>query len=58
MPTLAEERTASRHGWAQALAAVLAALAAMFLTAGLGLWAAGAGDLPDGAFPGSSRPPS
>ncbi|MFI1354688.1 streptophobe family protein [Streptomyces sp. NPDC020898] len=51
VPTLAEERTASRHGWVQALAAVLAALAAMVLTAGLGLWAAGAGDLPDGAFP-------
>lgn len=51
MPVLAEERTASRHGWAQALAAVLAALGAMVLAAGLGLWAAGAGDLPDGAFP-------
>lgn len=51
MPTLDEERTVSRHGWVQALAAVLTGLAAMVLTAGLGLWAAGAGDLPDGAFP-------
>ncbi|MFF4258304.1 streptophobe family protein [Streptomyces sp. NPDC001663] len=41
----------SRHGWVQALAAVLAALVAMGVVAGLGLWAAGAGDLPDGAFP-------
>ncbi|GAQ73559.1 hypothetical protein T45_05317 [Streptomyces turgidiscabies] len=51
MPTLAGERTVSRHGWVQALAAVLTALASMVLVAGLGLWAAGAGDLPDGAFP-------
>ncbi|MGY1503287.1 streptophobe family protein [Streptomyces sp. QTS52] len=51
VPVLAEERTVSRHGWAQALAAVLTGLGAMVLTAGLGLWAAGAGDLPDGAFP-------
>lgn len=51
MPVLAEERIVSRHGWVQALAAVLAGLGAMVLTAGLGLWAAGAGDLPDGAFP-------
>lgn len=35
----------------QALAAVLAALIAMGVVAALGLWAAGAGDLPDGAFP-------
>ncbi|MDX3452212.1 streptophobe family protein [Streptomyces sp. ME02-8801-2C] len=51
VPALAEERAVSRHGWAQALAAVLTGLASMVLTAGLGLWAAGAGDLPDGAFP-------
>lgn len=51
MPTLSEERTPSRHGWVQALAAVLTGLGAMVLVAGLGLWAAGAGDLPDGAFP-------
>lgn len=42
---------AARHGWVQALAAVLAALIAMGVVAALGLWAAGAGDLPDGAFP-------
>jgi hypothetical protein len=41
----------ARHGWVQALAAVLAALAAMGVVAALGLWAAGAGDLPQGAFP-------
>lgn len=51
MPTLAEGRTVSRHGWVQAMAAVLTGLGAMVLVAGLGLWAAGAGDLPDGAFP-------
>ncbi|WP_371657559.1 streptophobe family protein [Streptomyces sp. NBC_00280] len=51
VPVLAEERTVSRHGWVQALAAVLTGLGAMVLTAGLGLWAAGAGDLPNGAFP-------
>ncbi|MDX2541523.1 streptophobe family protein [Streptomyces sp. WI04-05B] len=33
------------------MAAVLTGLGAMVLVAGLGLWAAGAGDLPDGAFP-------
>ncbi|MDW4903995.1 streptophobe family protein [Streptomyces sp. ADMS] len=51
VPVLARERPVSRHGWVQALAAVLAGLGAMVLAAGLGLWAAGAGDLPDGAFP-------
>ncbi|MER5562103.1 streptophobe family protein [Streptomyces sp. NPDC002506] len=39
------------HGWPQALVAVLASLLAMAVVAGLGLWAAGAADLPDGAFP-------
>ncbi len=33
------------------MATVLAGLAVMALTAALGLWAAGAADLPDGAFP-------
>lgn len=51
MPVVAEEWTVSRHGWVQALAAVLNGLGAMVLAAGLGLWAAGAGGLPDGAFP-------
>lgn len=41
----------SRHGWAQALATVLGTLAAMGAVAALGLWAAGAADLPGGAFP-------
>lgn len=39
------------RAWLDALAAVLAALAAMVVTAALGLWAAGAADLPGGAFP-------
>ncbi|MBW5422634.1 hypothetical protein GKQ77_13855 [Streptomyces sp. BG9H] len=39
------------HGWPHAFAAVLASLAAMAVVAGLGLWAAGAADLPGGAFP-------
>lgn len=42
---------AARHGWAQALVAVLCGLAAMGVVASLGLWAAGAADLPGGAFP-------
>ncbi|MGW2121551.1 streptophobe family protein [Streptomyces sp. NPDC001758] len=40
-----------RHGWAQALVTVLGALAAMGAVAALGLWAAGATDLPGDAFP-------
>ncbi|MFJ5042519.1 streptophobe family protein [Streptomyces parvulus] len=44
-------RAAARHGWVQALGTVLAALAAMGVVAALGLWAAGAADLPDNAFP-------
>lgn len=39
------------HGWIHALIAVLAALVAMAVVAALGLWAAGAADLPGGAFP-------
>ncbi|MBC9727930.1 streptophobe family protein [Streptomyces sp. TRM68367] len=45
------DQAVARHGWVQALGAVLAGLAAMVLVAALGLWAAGAADLPDGAFP-------
>ncbi len=41
----------ARHGWVQALATVLAALISMLVVAALGLWAAGAADLPGGAFP-------
>ncbi|MFD4137699.1 streptophobe family protein [Streptomyces sp. NPDC058572] len=38
------------HGWLQALLAVLAAVVAMAVPAALGLWAAGAAELPEGAF--------
>ncbi|GGX36867.1 streptophobe family protein [Streptomyces lomondensis] len=44
------ERAVARHGWAHALATVLGGLLAMAVVAALGLWAAGAADLPDGAF--------
>ncbi|POX51294.1 hypothetical protein C3489_20135 [Streptomyces sp. Ru71] len=40
----------ARHGWIQALATVLSGLVAMVVTAALGLWAAGAADLPQGGF--------
>ncbi|MBT2411407.1 hypothetical protein J7I94_12630 [Streptomyces sp. ISL-12] len=43
-------RTPSDHGWTAALGTVLAGLAVPFAVAALGLWAAGAADLPDGAF--------
>ncbi|MFD3497503.1 streptophobe family protein [Streptomyces sp. NPDC058676] len=46
-----DQAVVARHGWVQAVAAVLAALIAMAVVAGLGLWAAGAADLPDNAFP-------
>ncbi|MFI1507686.1 streptophobe family protein [Streptomyces sp. NPDC020597] len=39
------------HGWVRAVVTALAGLIAMGVTAALGLWAAGAGDLPEGAFP-------
>ncbi|THA75526.1 hypothetical protein E6R60_15690 [Streptomyces sp. A0642] len=39
------------HGWADALLTVLAGLLVMSLTAALGLWAAGAAELPGGSFP-------
>ncbi|MFH0521549.1 streptophobe family protein [Streptomyces sp. M41] len=42
---------AARHGWIQAVGAVLAALVSMGVVAALGLWAAGATGLPDNAFP-------
>ncbi|MPY56270.1 streptophobe family protein [Streptomyces spongiae] len=44
-------RGAARHGWAQAVVTVLAGLVAMTVVAALGLWAAGATDLPDNAYP-------
>ncbi|MCI3242372.1 streptophobe family protein [Streptomyces spinosisporus] len=49
-PRTASTPVVARHGWVQALLAVLAALVAMSVVAALGLLAAGAGDLPDGAF--------
>ncbi|MEU6806721.1 streptophobe family protein [Streptomyces neyagawaensis] len=50
-PRTVPERATARHGWLQALGTVLAALVVMVVVAALGLWAAGATDLPDGAFP-------
>ncbi|MEU9350361.1 streptophobe family protein [Streptomyces griseoloalbus] len=44
-------RPVARHGWAQALVTVLGGLIAMGVVAVLGLWAAGAADLPGGSFP-------
>ncbi|GGM07669.1 hypothetical protein GCM10010129_59440 [Streptomyces fumigatiscleroticus] len=41
----------ARHGWVEALVTVVAALVVMGVVAALGLWAAGAGNLPDGALP-------
>ncbi|MFG2300581.1 streptophobe family protein [Actinacidiphila glaucinigra] len=38
------------HGWLHALAAVLAGYAVMMVVAALGLWLAGASELPQGAF--------
>lgn len=49
-PSTPGEATRPAHGWPQALAAVLAAFVMMAVTAALGLWAAGATDLPDGGF--------
>ncbi|MDT9699068.1 streptophobe family protein [Streptomyces sp. P17] len=45
------DQAVARHGWPQALLAVLAGLVAMGIVAALGLWAAGATGLPDNAFP-------
>lgn len=50
-PEAPPERAVARHGWAQALVTVLAGLIVMSVVAALGLWAAGATDLPDNAFP-------
>lgn len=49
-PVTADAPPAARHGWLRALLTVLSGLAAMFVLAALGLWAAGASHLPDGAF--------
>ncbi|MEU9187174.1 streptophobe family protein [Streptomyces sp. NPDC048484] len=47
----APDQVVARHGWVQALTTVLAGLIAMIVVSALGLWAAGAADLPGGAFP-------
>ncbi|MEU3791355.1 streptophobe family protein [Streptomyces fructofermentans] len=47
----APDQAVARHGWVQALVTVVAGLIAMAVVAALGLWAAGAADLPDNAFP-------
>ncbi|AIR96584.1 hypothetical protein SGLAU_02780 [Streptomyces glaucescens] len=43
-------RAVARHGWLQALAVTVAGVLSMGVVAALGLWAAGATDLPDGAY--------
>ncbi|MFF4660903.1 streptophobe family protein [Streptomyces sp. NPDC001381] len=45
------DRAVRRHGWVSALSVALAGLGAMVVVAALGLWAAGATDLPQDAFP-------
>ncbi|MGC0333896.1 hypothetical protein RKD23_006886 [Streptomyces sp. SAI-170] len=50
-PPTPSDQAVARHGWVQAGVAVLLATVAMGVTAALGLWAAGAADLPEGAFP-------
>ncbi|MEV4232930.1 streptophobe family protein, partial [Streptomyces bobili] len=50
-PNLSSGQAVARHGWVPAVATALAGLIAMGVTAALGLWAAGAADLPDGAYP-------
>ena len=50
-PRTRSDQAVAPHGWVQAAVTVLSGLLAMGVTAALGLWAAGAADLPDGAFP-------
>ncbi|MFF1443213.1 streptophobe family protein [Streptomyces sp. NPDC058295] len=45
------DQAVSRHGWGPAIVVALAGLLTMGVVAALGLWAAGAADLPQGAFP-------
>ncbi|MDQ0579087.1 streptophobe family protein [Streptomyces rishiriensis] len=45
------DQAVPRHGWVRAFVVALAGLLSMGVVAALGLWAAGAGDLPQGAFP-------
>ncbi|WP_053852689.1 streptophobe family protein [Streptomyces sp. NRRL B-24085] len=46
-----DQAAVARHGWVQALVTVLVAVIVMSAVAALGLWAAGAADLPDHGFP-------
>ena len=50
-PQTPSDQGIARHGWVQAVATVLAGVIAMGVVSALGLWAAGATDLPDNAFP-------
>lgn len=50
-PRTRSDQAIAPHGWVQAVLTVLAGLIAMGVAAALGLWGAGATDLPDGAFP-------
>ncbi|MDT7845528.1 streptophobe family protein [Streptomyces justiciae] len=50
-PRTRSDQAVAPHGWIQAAVTVLSGLLVMGVTAALGLWAAGATDLPDGAFP-------
>ncbi|MFF5499341.1 streptophobe family protein [Streptomyces aquilus] len=50
-PRTRSDQAVAPHGWVQAAVTVLSGLLVMGVTAALGLWAAGATDLPDGAFP-------
>ncbi|MFJ3492435.1 streptophobe family protein [Streptomyces sp. NPDC086091] len=50
-PRTPADQAVARHGWPQAAGTALAGLLSMCVTAALGLWAAGAADLPDTAFP-------
>jgi hypothetical protein len=50
-PRTRSDQAFAPHGSVQAVLTVLSGLIAMGVTAALGLWAAGATDLPDGAFP-------
>ncbi|MFI5685138.1 streptophobe family protein [Streptomyces sp. NPDC051636] len=50
-PRTASDQTVARHGWWQAVTTVLAGVFTMVVVAALGLWAAGAADLPEDAFP-------
>lgn len=49
-PRNRSDQALPRHGWLRALATALTGLVAMVITAALGLWAAGAAGLPDGAL--------